>query len=206
MSRVNRLASEHRAGTAVLAVLGVTFIVGLTGQVVHMFEHAVQMGRWVIQPTLMPWMSPWGAELGTMLANAFAGGRHMAGMELAHMFANLAFEIAIVAGLALAWVRGRNTVGLRRAALFEGLHLAEHVSLAISAVAINTPIGLTTLWGTLEGPTPLAIAVRVILHFSLNLVATMFAVDGLGDAVGRRSKRRERVVSRPVRAPEAQPV
>jgi hypothetical protein len=206
MSRVNRLPRPRRVGTAVLAVLGITFTAGVGMQIVHMFEHAVQMGRWVVQPTMMPWMSPWGTRLGEVLANAFAGGRHMAGMELAHMLANLALEIAIIAGLALAWTRGRNTTGLRRAAIFEGFHLAEHVSLAISAVAINTPIGLTTLWGALEAGTPAAIATRILLHFVLNLVATMLTVDAFGDAVGSRRRPREHLVTRPVPTAGAQPV
>jgi hypothetical protein len=207
MSRVERLAREDRAGNTVILVLGGVFVVGMAIQVVHMFEHAVQTGRWIVQPTLMPWMSPWGSDLGTVMANAFAGGRHPVGMELAHLLGNGVFEATILVGLTLAWVRGRSTVGLRRAAIFEGVHLLEHCSLALSALAINTPIGLTTLWGGLEAGTPSTIAIRILLHFALNVIATMLAIDAAGEAIGSRSRRRERLASRPVPiGPGMQPV
>jgi hypothetical protein len=207
MSRVERLAREDRAGNTVILVLGGAFVVGMAVQMAHLFEHAVQMGRWIVQPTVMPWMSPWGHALSGFLADTFAGGRHMPGMELAHLSGNLVFEGAILTGLTLAWVRGRSTVGLRRAAIFQGIHLAEHFSIALSAVAINTPIGMTTLWGALEGGTPTAIAARVLLHFTLNAIATVLAVDAASNAIGSRSRRRERLVARPApMGPSMQPV
>jgi hypothetical protein len=154
-------------------VVTVVAVAGLGFQVVHALEHLVQIGAWGLAPGRTPYLTPWAAAGRHALA---VDGNLAIGEELLHLSGNLVFLAGLVALVALAArtdaARSRN---LRLAVTIQGVHVLEHAVLTATAAAAGRAVGVTTLFGTLE-PGPLLFTVRPLAHFTLNAVATAFAV------------------------------
>jgi len=145
-------------------------------QIFHVFEHALQLGYWMLNPHTKPWLTPW-AETGV---NGLAywcqilpgkGATTNRGVEVLHLVGNTLFMsgvIAMVVLAAAAKVRSRATTGTL---IFQGFHLAEHVLLTATLFIGGTGWGASTLFGTLGGSQ--LSTHRVWWHFTVNAVATV---------------------------------
>jgi len=177
-----------------VAVAGVAF------QVLHFAEHLLQAGYWLLHPTQAPWMTPWG-KAGRDALSAETDGQMATGTELLHLLGNGVFFVGLAAaGLLahrlLAAARSAPTVGtlrqrlpgLHKALWAQGFHLAEHVLLTLTWMWGGSAIGFTNLFGTIEPGTTLVWTTRVWAHFALNLVATVYAVVGVRELHGLRTR------------------
>lgn len=188
------LSSRHGGlrGLLAAAVIGIAFQVG------HFTEHAAQAGYWVAHRAQAPWMTPWAHALADSFG-ALAPGTPGFGMEALHLVGNAIFLAGAVAALAtLARVGpSRATTLARRAVLVQAIHVAEHVALTTSVVAGRRPIGLSTLFGTVD-PGPTLWTYRVWWHFTINAVATTFVL--LAAVEWRRHAERDVHTPRPALA------
>lgn len=146
-------------------------------QVVHAFEHVLQLGYWAIHPTAAPWTTPWAVAGRDLLAGA-ADGQTGSGNELLHLFGNVIF-LAGLAGLLslLRWSDETPHHSLLVAGWLQTAHVIEHVALTTSWFLVGRAVGVTTLLGTLEGSA--GASVRVWAHFLINMIATAYLVHGL---------------------------
>lgn len=160
----------RRRSVAVVAAVG-----GIGFQVVHGLEHAVQLGAWIGAPARPPFLTTWAAAGRDALA---AGGSAALGNELLHLVGNLVFLAGL---LGLAWIARARAVRPRSlvvALWAQGLHVLEHLALAVTTTVTGTAIGVTTVLGILEAG-PALTAVRVVAHFAINAVATVAAVTAV---------------------------
>jgi hypothetical protein len=98
--------------------------------------------------------------------------------EILHLLGNGAFLVGLIALWAIAASKGARIGefgGLRPALVVQGLHVAEHVALTVTQLSIGSAVGVSTLFG-LAADGPAAWSYRVLFHFVINLVATVFAV------------------------------
>ncbi len=164
--------------------LAVVALVAYVAQVIHALEHGIQLAYWVANPTEAPYLTPWAAQGAAAAATATASGSAV-GLELLHLGGNAVFFVGIVAVSVLLGRRGVSptaTPWTRRALLVQGVHVTEHLVLVVTAAASGSAIGVSTLFGLLEGPTlagPPAWGFRVVLHFAINAVATHAALLSL---------------------------
>lgn len=153
------------------SVLGVIAVGCLGFQLVHGLEHVAQVVAWIAAPDKPPFLTPWAVVGRDALA---VDGDMALGNELLHLFGNLVFAAGL---LALGWLArpARSwSRSLSVAVVVQGLHVAEHVALTVTAAWVGTAIGLTTLFGILDAG-PGLWTLRVLAHFVLNAVATMAA-------------------------------
>ena len=148
-------------------------VLALLFQLIHLIEHAAQLGYWFANPSHRPWLTPW-AEAGrdALAVDGMAG----TGNEILHLIGNLIFFAGLLALAALAQHAGSNQgdIGYRGQALYvQGFHVGEHVLLTGSYLIWGTPLGFTTLFGAASGP--FGSTLRVWAHFTLNMVATYYA-------------------------------
>lgn len=159
-----------------VARLLVVLVVGTVSfQVVHFFEHLLQIGHWFAYPAGPPWMTPWGQAaadgVGALLAGHHAG--MATGMELLHLVGNwITFVGLIAVYVALrSWrIWGPKMRATWFAFWLQLVHLGEHVSLTSTHLLVGRPIGLSTLLGAsfyLEGAW--ASSIRIWWHFVVNL-------------------------------------
>lgn len=152
-------------------------------QAAHFLEHGIQVGHWLASPTAPPYLTPWAAE-GASAAAAAADGRGAVGVELLHLVGNGVFLVGLAA---LPVAAGRRALDLRsmpwtrRALIWQGAHVAEHVLLVATVLATGTAGGLSTGFGLL-GADPLGWSVRIWLHFLINAAATIAALLALREA------------------------
>jgi hypothetical protein len=169
--------------------------VGLSFQVGHFAEHAIQFGVWVLGDLSnicgreTPWMSPWVTEMvgqaGLLLfPTADAPRRMMMGMEVLHLIGNSIFLVSL--GCLYFCVRSK---WIRWALYIEGFHLYEHLMLTLTAFFVGKPIGLSTLFGGsgIIGSREFAVGYRVTWHFAMNLLPMPFAMIGLMEHVRREA-------------------
>jgi len=152
-------------------VLTVT-VLFLAFQVVHFIEHGAQVTAWTggYQDSL--YMTPlgmWGMEkLGVLFYPNEDSVRQMKlGFELLHLFGNLIFLLGII-GL-LYFIKSNY---VKWAFVVQGFHFYEHLSLTMSMIFINKPIGLSTLFG-MEMSQWVSVAYRVWWHFIFNLIPSI---------------------------------
>lgn len=154
---------------------------GIAFQVFHFAEHLLQAGYWVVHPGEAPWLTPWAAAGRDVLASA-ADGQAATGSELLHLGGNAVFLAGVVAAVVAVRASGRWTrtpSALRVALWAQGLHVGLHLVLTVTWLTFQQAHGLSTLFGLLEPGTVLTNAMRVWVHFAINLGATVYAVIGL---------------------------
>lgn len=154
-------------------------LVALGVQGIHFIEHIAQFGYWFAHPTEAPWMTPWAHEAMGWLA---IGGNIKLGMESLHLIGNLIFLGGVMA--LLVWFRSQDTEGvdlvnIRRARTIQTWHVLEHIALTSTVIMFGKGIGVSTLFGLVDGP--VLFSTRVWFHFLINLVATWYAARSLGD-------------------------
>jgi hypothetical protein len=148
-----------------IAVLGVTFQVG------HFTEHAVQAGMWLFGDRTRAWMSDLAMWLSTHL------GPMPLGMEVLHLLGNFIFLVTIGAVVLLTEGRDR---WVRAAFSVELFHLTEHLMLTISTATLGDPIGWSTLFGLASTlPVEAAVGYRVMWHFTMNLIPSALLMRAL---------------------------
>ena len=152
-------------------------VAGLTFQVVHVLEHALQLGFWFARPDDKPWLSSWAAGSADGLAWFCsllpAGQESSMGVEALHLTGNVIFLGALA-----AWqmaVSSEDTPGsLRLAERIQTAHVLEHVVLVSTLLVTGTANGLSTLFGLVDGSA--LVALRVWFHFGINAAATLTAL------------------------------
>jgi hypothetical protein len=157
---------------------------GLSFQVGHMLEHALQAAHWTEHPGEQPWITPWGVVATDGFA-ALAGNHRgrATGTELLHLLGNWIFFAGLIAmygAMCRAGVPGKAMRATRLAFWIELFHMVEHLSLTSTYLAFGTPIGTSTLFGfsfDLQGGW--ASGIRLWWHFLVNLAATTAALAGL---------------------------
>jgi hypothetical protein len=155
-----------------LTYLGVA---GLAFQVGHFGEHLAQFGYWLIHPTATPWLSPWAIASRNALSSDPAFG-----VELLHLLGNALFLVGLLAIIAVPAVSRSGAGNLRTATALQVAHVAEHIALTATRMWGGTAIGISTAFGLLEGGQ--LSSYRVLWHFVVNLIVTVYAVRGLAEA------------------------
>jgi len=157
---------------------------GLVFQVIHVLEHGLQFLFWALAPTDAPWLSSWAAGTADGLQYfcslvPLTDGKESIGAEMLHFTGNTIFLGALTAWHLAMRAEGRNIVNLGRAEKVQLFHVAEHVLLVGSVIAFNKALGLSTLFGLIDGA--LLSSVRVCFHFGINAIATTFALMAARD-------------------------
>jgi hypothetical protein len=178
------LLARRLAAPKIADRLLVGFVLGvLCFQLVHFFEHLMQISHWLVHPGESPWITPWGALAADNLA-AMAGhpGGRVTGVELLHLAGNWITFTGIVA-LYVAmrgWhIEPRRTRATRVAFWLQLVHLLEHVSLTSSWLVVGRAIGLSTLFGLsyylddLWASSAWSASIRTWWHFVMVLVPTV---------------------------------
>ena len=166
---------------------------GLTFQVIHVLEHVLQLFFWMAKPTGAPWLSAWAAGTADGLQYfcslvPLADAPPSIGVEMLHLTGNVVFLGALTAWQVAMRSEGRTIVSLGRSEKVQMFHVIEHVVLVGSLIGFGKALGLSTAFGLLEGTA--LVAVRVWFHFTVNAVATTFALKAAYDTwvVPRRER------------------
>lgn len=171
----------HRRSVSARTFRTITYIAvaGVAFQVFHFIEHIAQLGYWFIHPLEKPWLTPWAAVGRDALA---AGGNAGTGTELLHLIGNVIFFVGLVGMCMVANSKHKSIndfASLKKGVQWQGFHVVEHVALTTTWLIYGKAIGVSTLFG-LVGAGPFLSSYRVWWHFSINLIATYFAVKALG--------------------------
>ena len=153
----------------------IIIILAFTIQFVHFNEHIYQVWAWLVGQRDKPQMSAFGMWAMHRMGEVFFPTEHYLrqaklGLEVLHLFGVGVFAIGIVA---LYWYV--QTKKILWALIIQGFHLYEHISLTVSAIAINKSIGMSTLYG-LQIDSLLLVAIRVWWHFTFNAIPTVLVV------------------------------
>lgn len=166
-------------------VITAVALAGVAFQVVHFIEHIAQLGYWFLHPLQPPWLTPWAAVGRDALA---AGGNTATGTELLHLIGNVIFLVGVI-GLCAALACKRRALAdhppLRKAISWQGFHVVEHVALTATWLLFGKAIGVSTLFG-LVGSGPFLSSYRVWWHFTINLIATIYAVRAVKEFADER--------------------
>lgn len=159
----------------------------LVFQLVHVLEHGLQVAVWAGEPGARPWISPWAAETATGVGHwcsilAPASSPNPLGTELLHLYGNVIFLAGLVVLTGLPRLADHRLA--RTAMLIQAVHVAEHVVLSTTLVTTGTAYGVST---QLDQVLPVgASTTRVLFHFGINAVATVYAVLAVRRAGWRR--------------------
>lgn len=162
-----------RSSIRLLTYVGVA---GLSFQVAHFGEHLAQFAYWVVHPTSTPWLSPWAVASRDVLSADPAFG-----VELLHLLGNGIFLAGLLALVAATRPTGNTNPMLRIATVLQVVHVVEHVALTVTRMFAGSAIGISTAFGLLEGGQ--LSSYRVLWHFVVNLIVTVYAVRGMTAAV-----------------------
>ncbi|MCB9806155.1 hypothetical protein H6775_03290 [Candidatus Nomurabacteria bacterium] len=151
---------------------------GLGFQVVHFWEHLMQVFNWIFVQRQYAYMTGLGMSATNYFGNLFFSGYGMSdqtrlGMEVLHLVGNGIFLIGIIA----VWYFIKNREILW-ALIIEALHFCEHISLTFSSIFTGRSIGFSTLYGLATDP-QFMVTFRVWWHFILNLVPSVLIVVGI---------------------------
>lgn len=179
--------SESNRLSRLTVAAGTVAILGLTFQVGHFAEHALQFAIWLLGDLSnicgrdTPWMSPWVMvlceRLGLWIAPDVPSARQvMLGMEVLHLIGNSIFLTGLIClykVIPSKWVRW--------AIYIETFHLYEHIMLTATAFFLGKPVGMSTLFGatSLVDSREFAVGVRVSWHFAMNLLPMPLAMLGI---------------------------
>lgn len=160
---------------------------GLTFQVIHVFEHAAQFVFWAAKPTETPWLSSWAAGTADGLAYfcslvPLADQPASIGVEMLHLTGNTVFFGALTAWQVAMRAEKRQIRSLDIAEKVQMFHVGEHVLLVGSLIGFGEALGISTAFGAIEGTA--LVALRVCFHFSINAVATFWALRAARDTWG----------------------
>jgi len=152
---------------------------GLTFQVIHVLEHVLQLAFWFTKPDGKPWLSSWAAGTADGLQYfcslvPLAGTPPSIGVEMLHLTGNVIFLGALTAWQVAMRANKRSIATLAIAERVQLFHVAEHVLLVGTLVAFDKAIGLSTAFGAIDGAG--LVALRVWFHFTINAVATTYAL------------------------------
>lgn len=152
---------------------------GLTFQVIHVLEHVLQLAFWFTKPDGKPWLSSWAAGTADGLQYfcslvPIAGAEPSIGVEMLHLTGNVVFLGALTAWQVAMRSTNRNIRTLNIAEKVQLFHVMEHVLLVGTLIAFGKAIGLSTAFGSIDGTS--LVALRVWFHFSINAVATIYAL------------------------------
>jgi hypothetical protein len=173
------LFARRNWGSARMRLLIAVAAGGIGFQIFHVVEHVAQVVYWVVHPTALPWLTPW-AVIGADALAELTDGHRGSGVELLHLVGNLIFLAGLAAAVRIVRAQRRpGTRPLRVALWVQTAHVAEHVLLTVTWLATGRALGVTTAFGSLASLPSLEIALRVWLHFAINLVATVVALRGL---------------------------
>lgn len=152
---------------------------GLVFQVVHVLEHFLQLGFWVVRPEDKPWISAWAkgsadglAWFCSLLPSA---DQPSLGVEALHLTGNTIFLGALTSWLFALSQNGKSSPkSLHWAYRVQTFHVVEHVLLVATLLVAGKASGLSTLFGLASGTT--LVALRVWFHFVINAIATALAL------------------------------
>lgn len=167
-----------RAGVSARTFRAITYIAvaGVGFQVAHFVEHVAQLGYWFAHPLEAPWLTPWAVFGRDMLAGGGATGT-----ELLHLIGNGIFFVGLI-GMCLVLVCKQLSINdhllLKRAIMWQGVHVAEHVALTATWVMFGKAIGISTFFGLVSAG-PFSSSYRVWWHFAINLFVTVLATRAL---------------------------
>ena len=161
---------------------------GLTFQVIHVLEHVLQLSFWALEPTSKPWLSSWAAGTADGLQYfcsllPAAGEEPSIGVEMLHLTGNVVFLGALTAWQVAMRSEQRTIRTLGIAEKVQLFHVAEHVVLVGSLLAFGKALGLSTAFGAVDGTA--LVALRVWFHFSINAVATTYALRAAKETWGK---------------------
>lgn len=162
-----------------VAVAGVAF------QVVHFIEHLAQLTYWFAHPLDAPWLTPWAVMGRDILA---AGGEAITGAELLHLLGNTLFFVGLIGMCVVLRCKQRTLKEhslLRKAVIWQGAHVVEHVVLTGTWFIFGKTIGVSTFFGLVSAG-PLLSSYRVWWHFTINLIATVYATRALKEFADER--------------------
>jgi len=169
------LAERRGVHPAVHAGAGAVVVIGLAGQLIHMWEHVWQAGQWVAHPNSPARMTPWG----TGLAAGFGGvdrSRPVLGMEILHFVGNMIFLVGLL-GVLVMTRQARSVKAQRTARIgswLQGAHCVEHLALMGTVwLGANRPIGVSTWFGQMD-PGPGLWTYRIWWHFWANAIPTWY--------------------------------
>lgn len=138
-------------------------------QIAHFTEHAVQVLMWMRSPVDIAYTS----LPANLTQRGFAiildllelDGNLKSGMEILHLQGNWIFFCGLI-----CWMRLYGHLKLVRYTFYlQGFHVVEHISLTVTKLLIDNPIGVSTLFGSASDFS----WYRVWWHFIMNLVATL---------------------------------
>jgi hypothetical protein len=157
----------------ILVLILVTLTLSFQG--FHFFEHIVQLGHWIFNDRsfayMTPWVMTWVEHLGMYYWPEASMKMQMhLGMELIHLIGNGIF----FAGTLGLYVFVKNRAS-KWAIIIQGIHLYEHISLTLSAIAVGKSIGLSTFFGIAIDHYFL-VGYRVLWHFTLNLIPSVLVI------------------------------
>lgn len=164
---------------------------GLTFQVIHVLEHVLQLTFWALRPEDKPWLSSWAAGTADGLQYfcslvPIAGTPTSLGVEMLHLTGNVVFLGALTAWQVAMRSEHRTIWSLSIAERVQLFHVIEHVVLVGSLLAFGKALGLSTAFGAIDGAA--LVALRVWFHFTINAVATAFALRAAHQTWGRSGK------------------
>lgn len=141
-------------------------------QAFHTLEHLLQLRQWFAAPWQQGWMSPIAHQTSVGLA-AIADGLGLTGtglgMELLHLVGNIVFLVGVLA-LWRAGLGGLSIVLI----VFKAMHLLEHTTLTLTALAGLPAWGASTFFAQLSGAE--LSTYRVWWHLVMNAAAFALAV------------------------------
>ncbi len=160
---------------------------GLTFQVIHVLEHVLQLAFWAVKPESKPWLSSWAAGTADGLAYfcslvPLADQPASIGVEMLHLTGNVVFLGALTAWQVAMRAEQRTIRTLAIAEKVQLFHVLEHIVLVGSLIAFGEALGLSTAFGAAEGTT--LVALRVWFHFTINAVATIYALRAAWETWG----------------------
>lgn len=161
---------------------------GLTFQVIHVLEHFLQVSFWALAPTDKPWLSSWAGGTADGLQYfcslvPVAGSPTSLGVEMLHLTGNVVFLGALTAWQMALRSQQRQIRTLDIAEKVQLFHVVEHVVLVTSLLIGGKAVGLSTAFGAVDGTA--LVALRVWFHFTINAVATVYALRAAKATWGR---------------------
>lgn len=164
---------------------------GLAFQVIHVLEHLLQLSFWALRPEDKPWLSSWAAGTADGLQYfcslvPIAGTPTSLGVEMLHLTGNVVFLGALTAWQVAMRSENRTIRALTIAERVQLFHVVEHVVLVGSLLAFDKALGLSTAFGAIDGAA--LVALRVWFHFTINAVATVFALIAARQTWGQPRK------------------